>query len=440
MIRRTTGARVTRALAVVAAVGVSVLVFLLSVSDRLAEQQAEAVARRDIATLTPLQSVFAPTAFSALLAAREADDLQRGVIYRLRGPGGVDLGGRLAVTAWRYAPLQHFSDGTERYVLGSARFDDGSELLVGVNVGQRAEALRNEMYLPAATFGFAMLIAILTAWMHARRVRDQLTVIAEASRRYLAGDLSQRMPTSPNTGLDVVMSDVNRMLERVDRLTAAMRAVADSTAHDLRTPLSRLRSRLENALLHGRDRDRLEHVVEAALGDVDRIERTIEFLLRIALAESGTVSLDTIDLSKLVEDLVDLYRPLAEEKGQRLQASLDVHAHVGGNGQLLAQAFANLIDNAIKFTPQGGHIEIAVMRLGQRVAFQVADNGPGIAAADRERALERSRRLPNAVGTDGSGLGLSLVVAVAKLHGARLNLGDNAPGLRADIEFDALSP
>jgi signal transduction histidine kinase len=439
VIRRTTGARITRVLGIVAVVGTTVFLVLLALSDRLAEWQGDALASQEIVAVTPVQAALSPTAFSASLAAREADDLKRAVVYRLRGPDGVDLGGRLPSLAWRFAPMRRFSEGTQRYVLSSARFDDGSELLVGIDVGRQAAALRQQIYLPAAMFALAMLIALVVALVHARRVGDQLAVIAEASKRYLDGDFSQRMPMSPHTGLDGVMADVNRMLERVDRLTSAMRAVADSTAHDLRTPLSRLRARLENALLHGRDRDRLEHVVEGALVDVDRLERTIEFLLRIALAESGNVSLDTIDLLRLVEDLADLYRPLAEEKGQQLVTSLDPGTHVGGNGQLLAQAFANLIDNAIKYTPPGGRIEIGLMRIGQRVAFRVVDNGPGIAVADRERALERSRRLANAVGTEGSGLGLSLVVAVAKLHGARFTLGDNAPGLRADIEFDALS-
>jgi signal transduction histidine kinase len=241
--------------------------------------------------------------------------------------------------------------------------------------------------------------------------------------RILAGDLSQRLPISGRTGVDLLAGDFNVALERIERLTTTMRAVADSTAHDLRTPLNRLRAAVEVALRREDDPAELRAALDTVLIEVDRVQNTLEALLRIALAESGTAPFEPVD------------QPLAEEKGLDFGTRIDAGLQLPGNRQLLAQAVANLIDNAIKFTPDGGRVRLVATGTPDAILLEVTDTGPGIALADRERAVERSRRLANAHGKPGSGLGLSLVNAVARLHGGRFELADNAPGLVARLRF-----
>jgi signal transduction histidine kinase len=260
-----------------------------------------------------------------------------------------------------------------------------------------------------------------------------LRLLNESVRRLLAGDLAQRLPIAQHAKFASATSQLNRLLERIEHLTFATRTVIDSTAHDLRTPLYRLRTRLEQGLLPGRTQEQRVDTIEAALHDIDGIEATLDALLRITLAESGTASMAPVNLAEVAIDVIELYRPLAEDKELDLLTDLDFSQFVSGNAQLLAQAVANLIDNAIKYTPRGGRIQVRVGRRGTEMVLAVADSGSGIPAADRARAMERSRRLANANDTAGSGLGLALVVAVARLHGGRLMLGDNQPGLLAEL-------
>jgi signal transduction histidine kinase len=203
----------------------------------------------------------------------------------------------------------------------------------------------------------------------------------------------------------------------------------------LRTPLNRLQASAEGAmstLIPGSaERRVLEHVTV----EVDRMRSTLDALLRIALAETGTVAREQVDLSELVGSVVELYAPVSEERGIVLESSVAPGAHVLGNRQLLAQALANLLDNAIKFTPDGGHIRVALDGSGSAPQVIVEDNGPGIPADKREVVLGRRVRLDEARDFPGSGLGLSLVAAVTKLHGAHLVLDDAGPGLKVSLKF-----
>jgi signal transduction histidine kinase len=235
--------------------------------------------------------------------------------------------------------------------------------------------------------------------------------------------------------VDLLASDFNVALDRIERLTTTMRAVADSTAHDLRAPLNRLRAAVEVALRREDDPAELRAALGTVLGEVDRVQNTLEALLRIALAESGTAPFEAVDLTAVVADVEELYEPLAEEKGLDFETRIEAGLELPGNRQLIAQAVANLIDNAIKFTPRGGRVRLAATGTPDELLLEVTDTGPGIPVEQRALALERSRRLANASGTPGSGLGLSLVAAVARLHGGRFELGDNAPGLVARLRF-----
>jgi signal transduction histidine kinase len=225
------------------------------------------------------------------------------------------------------------------------------------------------------------------------------------------------------------------MLDKIEQLTLGMRTVLDSAAHDLRTPLNRLQASAEGAMSQLKPGSAERRVLERVSGEVDHMRSTLDALLRIALAETGTVAREPVDLSELVASMVELYAPVSEERGITLESAVASGAQVQGSRQLLAQALANLLDNAIKFTPDGGRIRVLLKALGGAPEVIVEDDGPGIPADKRELVLGRRVRLDEARKVPGSGLGLSLVAAVTKLHGARLILDDAAPGLRVSLRF-----
>ena len=229
------------------------------------------------------------------------------------------------------------------------------------------------------------------------------------------------------------------MLDQIERLMTGMRAVTDSLAYDLRSPLTRLQGRIEQALRASQPAEERRRLLELALADLDGVLRTFKTLIEIARAEAGAwrEAMEDVDLSALAEAVTDLYRPVAEEKGIALAATIAPGLSAYGQGQLLAQALSNLIDNAVKFTPPDGRVTLTAHGGASGAEFIVTDTGPGIPAAERAHVLERFVRLDSSAETSGSGLGLSLVAAVAKLHHGRLQLDDNAPGLRATLSLPA---
>jgi signal transduction histidine kinase len=229
--------------------------------------------------------------------------------------------------------------------------------------------------------------------------------------------------------------EINGMLDKIEQLTLGMRTVLDSAAHDLRTPLNRLQATAEGAMHQLTAGSAERRVLERVSTEVDRMRNTLDALLRIALAETGTVAREPVDLSELVASMVELYAPVGEERGIVLESTVEPGANVLGSRQLLAQALANLLDNAIKFTPDGGRIRVLLHGPSPTPEVVIEDNGPGIPADKREIVLGRRVRLDEARKFPGSGLGLSLVAAVTKLHGARLVLDDAGPGLRVSLKF-----
>jgi signal transduction histidine kinase len=312
----------------------------------------------------------------------------------------------------------------------------GYRMLVGHDVQER-QNVKNLMMrgLVAAVVATLMLGLGGGYWM-GRRILAQAGAISAVATQIMRGDLSQRLPVrDADDEINTLALEINSMLDKIEQLTLGMRTVLDSAAHDLRTPLNRLQSSAEAAMSQLAPSAPERRVLERVTTEVDRMRGTLDALLRIALAETGTVARESVDLSELVASMVELYEPVSEERGIVLESAVAAGAHVQGSRQLLAQALANLLDNAIKFTPGGGHIRVQLQSAAGGPEVVVEDDGPGIPADKREIVLGRRVRLDEARKFPGSGLGLSLVAAVTKLHGARLVLDDAAPGLRVSLKF-----
>jgi hypothetical protein len=315
----------------------------------------------------------------------------------------------------------------------------GFYLLVARDVDER-RALEN-LFETALLWGAGLMIVLGLAGglLISRNFLARLDVINRTSRQIMGGDLSRRVPvTRAGDEFDDLSGHLNRMLDRIERLLHGMREVSDNVAHDLRSPLNRLRNRLELAAMRQPPDSDTARDFEAAVQETDRLIGTFNALLLIAEAEAGSVreTMQDFSLSEVIEGVGELYGPLAEEKRLRFTVKKPAEgAIVHGNRNLISQALANLVDNAIKYTPSGGTIVVALENGADSASVVVADNGPGIPPEDRARVTERFVRLESSRHSPGTGLGLSLVAAVARLHEAELSFDDNRPGLRASLSF-----
>jgi signal transduction histidine kinase len=317
----------------------------------------------------------------------------------------------------------------------------GFQLLVARDVHERRETER--LFTTALPWSVAVMLVLglIGGGVMSRNLLARLDSINRTSREIMAGDLSRRVPvTRADDEFDALAENLNRMLARIERLMRGMREVTDSIAHDLRSPLNRLRNKLEGTLGDLVPESAEAREIETAIEETDRLIATFDALLLIAEAEAGTVreAMETVDLPGVVEGVAELYAPVAEEKLIALEIAPSSAVAIAGNRRLIAQALANLLDNAIKYTPSGGKVRVSVEKTSQGTALSVADSGPGIPEADRARVVERFVRLEASRNSPGTGLGLSLVAAVARLHDARLELSDNHPGLKATIVFSGL--
>lgn len=300
------------------------------------------------------------------------------------------------------------------------------------------QAIRS-MIVRTMAWGLLLMIflALVGGILVSRGRIRRVAVINEAIGDVVAGDLTRRIPPDP-TGDDIerLVENLNGMLDELEKLVDGVRRVSDNIAHDLRTPLARLKNRLESL---GQQEESPEgrEIVDQAVAEADGLLDTFNALLRIARIESGQrrQGFDTVDLSTLIDDVAELYAPLLEEAGLELSAEHQVDLEVVGDLDLLFQVLANLVDNTLKHVSSGGRVSLAARKGEDGIVLAVSDDGPGIPATERERVLERFYRLDSSRSTPGSGLGLSLVAAVADLHQACLELLDNSPGLRVELHF-----
>jgi signal transduction histidine kinase len=383
-------------------------------------------------------------------------------LYLVTTPAGQGVAGNvgsltpgiLDQPGWAETEYRRLDDpeaGDHRALVQVFKLAGGFRLLVGRDLEER-ERLR-DIVLAAGRWSLAFVIVLGVAGglFVTRRVLKRVDAMTETTRKIMDGDLTGRLPIA-GTGdeLDRLADNLNAMLERIEGLMLGLKEVSDNIAHDLKTPLTRLRNRCEEALRLAEDESQYRRALESTIEESDSLIRTFNALLMIARAESGQArdGMTDVDAAEIARGVGELYEPLADDRGIALKVDAPQAARVHGNRELISQALANLVDNAIKYgvpgrdAANGAETEIVVGAVGDgdRIMLSVADGGGGIAETDRGRAVERFVRLEQSRSQPGSGLGLSLASAVARLHGGELKLEDNRPGLKTVISLPRAGP
>jgi signal transduction histidine kinase len=341
------------------------------------------------------------------------------------------------------------SEGPEHQALVQViQLPGGFRLLVGRDLDER-ERLYN-VVLAAGKWSAAIVVVLGLAggFFVARRVLKRVDAMTETTRSIMEGDLGERLPVAGSGDeLDRLAVNLNAMLERIEALMRGLKEVSDNIAHDLKTPLTRLHNRCEEALRTAKSEGEYRSALESTIEESEGLIRTFNALLMIARAESGQArdNMSEFDAAEVARGVGELYEPLAEEKGLSLTVEAPSPVPVHGSRELISQALANLVDNAIKYAvaTNDGESPLITVRAaseGDRVLLSVIDQGPGIPESQRDRVVERFVRLDQSRTVPGSGLGLSLVAAVARLHGGELKFEDNVPGLKAIIALPRGGP
>jgi signal transduction histidine kinase len=409
----------------------------------LSEQYGQGGLRRlvivvDVRSRRPGSSLYLVTTPSGEGLAGNVGSLQPGVLDR---PGWLET---------NYHRLEAPEGAEHRALVRVVQLPGGFHLLVGRDLEERERLFGIVVNAGQWSLALVIVLGLVGGFFVSRRILSRIDAMTGTAQTIMAGDLSGRLPVA-GTGdeLDRLADNVNAMLERIEALMRGLKEVSDNIAHDLKTPLTRLRNRCEQALRGATGEASYRAALESTIAESDDLIRTFDALLMIARAESGQAreNMTEFDASAIARDVGELYEPVADEKGIALKIEASAAAPVRGNRELVSQALANLIDNAIKYAgpaakANGVPAEIVVKAGddGERITLSVADRGPGIGDADRSRVVERFVRLEQSRSEPGSGLGLSLASAVARLHGGELKLEDNHPGLRTTIALPRAGP
>ena len=453
---RSTTARL--ALTYLALFGASVMVllgFLYWSTAGFMSRQTDATIDAEITGLAEQYGQFGTVGLVRAIKRRAADARASRGLYLVTGPAGLaplagnlsqwpeeapDAEGRLTFTLEYASELENAGGGEVN--LGRARvfaLAGGLRLLVGRDIRERLEIAARIRQSLAWGMAITVALAALGGIVISRSMLHRIEAINQTSRDIMAGSLSQRVPVrGSGDEFDRLAENLNRMLDRIEALLAGMKEISDNVAHDLRSPLARLRTRLESVLMKDCDAATYRHAIEATINEANGLLTTFNALLGIAQAEAGTPRerFTDVDAATLLADVAELYAPVAEERGLDFVSNASSgDASIHGDRDLLFQALANLTDNAIKFSPEGGTVRLELDSADGRIRFIVSDDGPGIPDEARDNVRRRFVRLDQSRSTPGSGLGLSLVDAVAGLHDGELVLDDNAPGLRAVLEL-----
>ena len=373
-------------------------------------------------------------------------------LYVVIGPDGRILAGNvlavdpevLARTGWQDHPFEYESlvddddDRSNRAVARIMELPNGMRILIGQDIGEPErfrDVVRRALSL---SMGMMLLAAILIWFFVGRRALKRIDMVSRSTERILAGDRSERLPVvGSNDEFDRLSGRMNLMLDRISLLDEGLRNVSDSIAHDLKTPLTRLRNKADQAV-GARSDERRQELLSEIIVEADQLIKTFNALLMISRVEAGShvAELQELDLSELLNDVAELYEPVAEEEDVAFEVGIPGKLRVSANRELLSQAVTNLIDNALKYgRPEKGkgHISLSAVCSKGWVTIAVTDNGPGIPGDKYDAVKERFARLDESRSKPGNGLGLALVDAIAKIHGGKLEFGDAAPGLEAKL-------
>jgi signal transduction histidine kinase len=387
-------------------------------------------------------------------------------LYLVTTPSGTAIGGNvgslapgvMASSGWSETAYRRFDDqdnADHRALVRVTELSNGFRLLIGRDLEERRRMFGIVAHAAQWSLLVVIVLGIGGGIFVARRVLRRIDAMTGTTQRIMAGDLSGRLPVGRSGDeLDRLAENLNAMLERIEALMVGLKEVSDNIAHDLKTPLTRLRNRAEEALASSGSEAEYRAALERTIEESDGLIRTFNALLMIARAESGQArgNMDDFDAADVARGIHELYEPLAEDGGMTLRVkTAPVRLH--GNRELISQALANLVENAIKYgkpvpaaqplgaaaTAGSKEILIEARREGEQVLLSVTDHGSGIPEGDRKHAVERFVRLETSRTLPGSGLGLSLASAVATLHGGELRLGDAHPGLVATLAIPALA-
>ena len=431
---------------------------------RLINEQITATVNVETAEIT---DIYSRRGLHGLVYTLENRALRPGAnLYLVTTPEGKSIGGNVGALApgvmasigWSetaYRRLEEQDTAHHRALVRVTELTNGFRLLVGRDLEER----RRIFGIVAKAAQWSLLVVIVLGIgggiFVARRVLRRIDAMTGTTQRIMAGDLTGRLPVGRSGDeLDRLAENLNVMLERIEALMMGLKEVSDNIAHDLKTPLTRMRNRAEEALASSGSEAEYRAALERTIDESDSLIRTFNALLMIARAESGQArgNMDDFDAADVANGIHELYEPLAEDDGMTLRVKAAT-ARLHGNRELISQALANLVENAIKYGKPSPVVQpldpaaavrtreilIEARREGDHVLLSVTDHGPGIPEGDRKHAVERFVRLEASRTLPGSGLGLSLASAVATLHGGELKLGDSHPGLTATLVIPALS-
>lgn len=460
-IMRTTAARLSALYLILFAIcAVFLVIYMTSLSVRMLTVQTREAIHEEVASL---DQAYRRGGLPRLVRVMEMRARQPGAnLYLIADATGSILGGNveslepgvLDTTGWTARPFAYLRYGETRSERDGAgpsgyhnavaqilRLPNGMILLVGRDLGEPEKfrkVVRRSLMAALGMMGFG---ALLIWFFVGRRALKRIDSVSEASNEIMGGDLTRRLPvTGTGDEFDRLSENLNSMLDRIAALNEGLKQVSDNIAHDLKTPLTRLRNRADAALRSGADSAACREALEQTIAESDQLIRTFNAILMISRLEAGYSAETTqpVELDAILADVVELYEPLAEEQGVALVGTVEESVRIEGNRELIGQALSNIVDNAIKYSAgaaEAPHVAVSLERSKREARLLVTDNGPGIPAGDRERATERFVRLEASRSQPGSGLGLSLAKAVMKFHGGRLELSGGERGLAVAMVF-----
>ena len=455
---RTTAARLSALyLLLFAASALVLVVYMTSLSTRMLTDQTRETILEEVLSLSRSYEAGGLSRLVRVVAQRSR---QPGAyLYLLTDPNGRPLAGNveslepgvLETDGWTERPFSYrrYGEGAatapvtdgHKAIAQVVRLPNTMIILVGRDLGEPEQfrlVVRRALTAALALMG----IGAFVIWFFVgRQALHRIDSISDASRRIMGGDLSGRLPvTGSGDEFDRLSENLNGMLARIGALNDGLKQVSDNIAHDLKTPLTRLRNRVEATLAGAHTEAEYREALEGAIAESDQLIRTFNAILMISRLEAGYSAEATseVDLAAIMRDVVELYEPAAEEAGVTLTAEDCAEAKVIGNRELIGQALSNIVDNAIKYSARaegGAKVTVSIVRAPGNIRLGVADNGPGIPPEDRVQATERFVRLEKSRSQPGSGLGLSLAKAVMTFHGGTLELSGGEPGLLVEMIF-----